>query len=106
VAHRSTGVIAGRLVVACIILGALPPVARAGVGGGRQGPSLISMAVDGRETDGASFTPAISADGRYVAFASAGSTLVRGDTNGAEDIFVFDRVKRTTERVSLTSNGR
>lgn len=105
-AHRSTGAIAGRLVVACVILGGLPPVARAAVsGGGRNGPSLISLAVDGRETDGASFTPAISADGRYVAFASAGSTLVKGDTNGAEDIFVFDRVERTTERVSLSSGG-
>jgi Tol biopolymer transport system component len=104
VAHRSTGAIAGRLVVAWIILGALPPVARAAVsGGGRNGPSLISLAVDGRETDGASFTPAISGDGRYVAFASAGSTLVQGDTNRAEDIFVFDRVERTTERVSLSS---
>src|SRR5688500_14383059 len=64
------------------------------------------MAVDGRETDGASFTPAISADGRYVAFASAGSRLVKGDTNRAEDIFVFDRVERTTEPVSLSSAGR
>lgn len=104
-AYRSTGVIAGRLVVACVVLGALPPVARAGVGGGRYGPSLISLAVDGREADGASFTPAISADGRYVAFASAGSTLVKGDTNGTEDIFVFDRLERTTERVSLSSAG-
>ena len=104
-AHRSTARLTGRLVVACIILGALPPVARAAVGGGRGGPSLISLAVDGGEADGASFTPAISADGRYVAFASAASTLVSGDTNGVEDVFVFDRVERTTERVSLSGSG-
>jgi Tol biopolymer transport system component len=105
VAHRSTVRITGRLVVACVILGALPPVARAAVGGGRSGPSLISLGVDGGEADGASFTPAISADGRYVAFASAASTLVSGDTNGVEDVFVFDRVNRTTERVSLSGQG-
>jgi Tol biopolymer transport system component len=85
-------------------LGALPPVARAGVrGSGRAGPSIVSLGVDGREADGASFTPAISASGRYVAFASAASRLVKGDTNGAEDVFVFDRTERTTERVSLSS---
>jgi Tol biopolymer transport system component len=100
VAHRSM-----RLVVAFIILGALPPAARAAVGSGKSGPSLISLAVDGREADGASFTPAISADGRYVAFTSAASTLVSGDSNGVEDVFVFDRVTRSTERESLSSTG-
>ncbi len=100
-AHRKTV----RLVVAFVILGALPPVARAAVGGGKSGPSLISLALDGGEADGASFTPAISADGRYVAFASAASTLVSGDSNGTEDVFVFDRLSRTTERESLSSTG-
>ena len=104
-AHRNTKRVTGRLVVACVILGGLPPVARAAVGGGRGGPSLISLGFDGGEADGASFTPAISADGRYVAFASAASTLVSGDTNGVEDVFVFDRVERTTERVSLSGEG-
>jgi Tol biopolymer transport system component len=101
VAHRNTL----RLVVACVIFGVLPPVARAAVGGGKSGPSIISLAVGGGEADGASFTPAISADGRYVAFASAASTLVSGDSNGTEDVFVVDRVARTTERVSLSSAG-
>ncbi|HEY0398548.1 MAG TPA: calcium-binding protein, partial [Acidimicrobiia bacterium] len=82
-----------------------PPAARAAVGGGKSGPSLISLAVDGSEADGASFTPAISADGRYVAFTSAASTLVSGDSNGVEDVFVFDRVTRSTERESLSSTG-
>jgi Tol biopolymer transport system component len=94
-----------RLVVAFVILGSLPTVARAAVGGGKGGPSLISLGVDGKEADGASFTPAISADGRYVAFTSAGSTLVPGDSNGVEDVFVFDRVTRSTERESLSSTG-
>ncbi len=101
--------LAGRLVVAGLMVGLLPPAARAAVGGsgggGRVGPSLVSLGLGGREADGPSFTPAISGDGRYVAFASAGSTLVAGDTNGVEDVFVYDRLARTTERVSLSSAG-
>ncbi len=38
-----------------------------------------------------SFSPDISADGRVVAFTSAASNLVRGDTNGVFDIFVHAR---------------
>ena len=105
-AHRSKAKIkTARVVLACVLLGALPPVARAAVGGGKGGPSLISLAVDGSEADGASFTPSISGDGRYVAFASAASTLVQGDSNGTEDVFVYDRVTHATERVSLSSGG-
>ena len=33
------------------------------------------------------------------------TTLVPGDTNGAADIFLFDRVSGTTSRVSITSAG-
>jgi uncharacterized repeat protein (TIGR01451 family) len=49
--------------------------------------------------------PSISADGRYVAFDSEASNLVKGDTNGAPDIFVRDRLTETTERVSVASDG-
>ena len=35
--------------------------------------------------------PAISADGRFVAFGSDASNLVLGDTNGEGDVFVHDR---------------
>ena len=47
----------------------------------------------------------ISADGRYVAFASAASDLVEGDTNGVQDIFVRDRQQQRTVRVSVSSGG-
>lgn len=43
----------------------------------------------------------LSADGRYVAFSSVSPNLVPGDTNGAEDVFVYDRQTNSTERVSL-----
>jgi uncharacterized repeat protein (TIGR01451 family) len=49
--------------------------------------------------------PSISADGRFVAFDSEATNLVKGDTNGAIDVFVRDRLTGTTERVSVASNG-
>jgi hypothetical protein len=45
------------------------------------------------------------ADGRFVAFESLASNLVRGDTNGKQDIFLRDRQLGTIERVSLTSTN-
>jgi RHS repeat-associated protein len=52
-----------------------------------------------------SFDPAISADGRYVAFISSATNLVSGDTNGRQDVFVRDREAGTTVRVNLSSSG-
>src|SRR5205823_12918533 len=49
--------------------------------------------------------PALSADGRFVAFDSAATNLVAGDTNGATDVFVHDRQTGATERVSVASGG-
>jgi hypothetical protein len=48
---------------------------------------------------------AISGNGRFVAFSSAASNLVPGDTNGLEDVFVRDLKAGVTERVSVTSTG-
>lgn len=42
----------------------------------------------------------ISADGRYVAYASDDSPLVAGDDNGVLDIMVWDRVTGTTTRIT------
>ena len=49
--------------------------------------------------------PAISGDGRHVAFVSDASDLVPGDTNGRLDVFVRDREAGTTGRVSVSSAG-
>ena len=49
--------------------------------------------------------PAISDDGRFVAFVSEASNLVGNDTNGDADAFVHDRVTGTTTRVSVSSTG-
>ncbi len=66
----------------------------------------ISVSSSGTQANGPSYpvTP-LSADGRYVAFASAASNLVANDTNNQVDIFVRDRQLGTTERVSVDSSG-
>jgi Tol biopolymer transport system component len=55
-----------------------------------------------RITDGnsASVLPAVSADGRYVAYYSSASNLVPDDTNGFMDVFVSDRTTGTTTRIT------
>jgi Tol biopolymer transport system component len=53
---------------------------------------------------GADFA-SISADGRFVLFASGSNNLVAGDTNGLQDLFRFDAQTGTTIRVSLGASG-
>jgi Tol biopolymer transport system component len=65
----------------------------------------VSVATGGTQPLGGVGQPSISANGRYVAFVSAATNLVAGDTNGFWDVFVRDRVSGTTERVSVASNG-
>jgi FG-GAP-like repeat/WD40-like Beta Propeller Repeat len=65
----------------------------------------VSVATGGAQANSGSASPAISADGRYVAFNSLASNLVAGDTNHSEDVFVRDRDTGTTTRVSVASGG-
>jgi len=51
-----------------------------------------------------SLDPTLSADGRYVAFASSADNLVANDTNCQPDVFLFDRTTRRVSRVSI-GNG-
>jgi Tol biopolymer transport system component len=66
---------------------------------------LVSADSAGGQADFSSYSPSISADGRFVAFASYATNLVPGDTNGEEDVFVHDRQAGTTERVSVDAAG-
>ncbi len=66
----------------------------------------VSVGTGGLEaTGGMSGVPAVSADGRFIAFASEASNLVADDTNGQADVFVHDRATGLTHRVSVTSAG-
>ncbi|NQT18208.1 MAG: PD40 domain-containing protein [Planctomycetes bacterium] len=52
----------------------------------------VSVGTDGAQGNNESYSPAISAGGRFVAFYSKASNFVEGDTNGANDVFVRDRL--------------
>jgi Tol biopolymer transport system component len=64
-----------------------------------------SVDSSGVEGDSGSSNPALSADGRFVAFESYASNLVQDDTNGYQDVFVHDLKTGTTQRVSVNSAG-
>jgi hypothetical protein len=51
---------------------------------------LISAGFDASEPNGASRSPSVSMDGRFVAFSSEANNLVPGDSNGSADIFLRD----------------
>ncbi|SDZ16281.1 WD40-like Beta Propeller Repeat [Amycolatopsis xylanica] len=55
--------------------------------------------------NGATTEPKLSADGRYLAFASSATNLVPGDTNGVSDVFVKDLSKDTVIRTSVAAGG-
>jgi Ca2+-binding RTX toxin-like protein len=65
----------------------------------------VSIATNATEGNNHSLLPSISADGRYVAFSSFSSNLVANDTNGAADVFVYDRDTDTVERVSVATDA-
>ena len=96
--HRAGRILAFTLTVA---VGAAMP---AWAHGTTERVSVSSGGAQGN--DGSYFDPAISADGRFVAFTSDATNLVPGDTNGAADIFVRDRQTGTTRRVSLELRRR
>lgn len=66
---------------------------------------LVSVSSTGEQGNNHSLTQAMSADGRFVAFSSGANNLVPGDTNEAADLFVRDRLRHTTARVSIASDG-
>jgi Tol biopolymer transport system component len=65
----------------------------------------VSLADTEAEGDGGSFSPSLSADGRYVTFWSNAANLVDGDTNGKSDVFVRDIEEGATHRASVSSAG-
>ena len=77
--------------------------------------SRVSVADNGAQADrlcaaiwycsAPSIYPAISADGRFVAFSSTARNLVPGDTNAQSDVFVRDREAGTTTRISMAPDG-
>ncbi|MGA7670865.1 MAG: hypothetical protein WBW04_10625 [Nitrolancea sp.] len=65
----------------------------------------VSVASNGDQANGSSYSPSISADGQYVAFHSDATNLIDDDNNGHSDVFVRDLQTGTTAIVSLTQDG-
>ena len=66
---------------------------------------LVSRTATGASGNADSDAPAISADGRYVAFHSRASNLVATDKNADYDVFVWDAQDNSVTLVSRTSTG-
>jgi Tol biopolymer transport system component len=72
----------------------------------RGATALISVDVSGiGGGNNNSSSPSISSNGQWVAFHSAASNLVTGDTNNCDDIFVRDMVTDTTTLLSVRNDG-
>jgi Tol biopolymer transport system component len=67
--------------------------------------SRVSVSDEGKPGNQNSSMPAISADGRYVAFSSSATNLVPNDNNKVADIFVYDRSLQKIVRVSVNPQG-
>ncbi len=65
----------------------------------------VPFSTNGEQANGPSDEAAISADGRYVAFKSAASNLVEGDTNDTEDVFLLDTTTGYLSRISVNASG-
>lgn len=69
-----------------------------------QTTTLVSRHSDGSAGESAAFQPQMSADGRYIAFVSS-DALVGNDSNGAVDVYRYDRVSDSLDLVSVSSSG-
>lgn len=65
----------------------------------------VSVSSQGSEADSSSYSPSLSATGRFVAFDSEAGNLAGKDDNSVSDVFVHDRRKGVTKRVSLSNSG-
>jgi hypothetical protein len=66
---------------------------------------LISRSKANGAANGTSNQPAISPDGRFVAFSSNANNLSPFDADGTRDIYVHDRVSRDSQLVSIGIDG-
>ena len=65
---------------------------------------LLSRSIDGGYSQGWSYEPSISDDGRWIAFASDADDLVPDDNNGVRDIFLFDADTEEIQRISVPNS--
>jgi Tol biopolymer transport system component len=69
------------------------------------GVELVSHPALGGQADAVSTQPAISGDGRFIAFVSAATNLVPGATAGFNEIYLYDRLYESLQWVSAPRIG-
>lgn len=65
--------------------------------------SRASVSTTGGDSNGVSTAAAVSSNGASVAFRSTASDLVTGDTNGKQDVFIYNVGTGVTTRLSLSN---
>jgi Tol biopolymer transport system component len=65
----------------------------------------VNLSTGGAQANGASDSPAVSDDGRFIAFQSFAGTLTAGVFNGSSNVFVHDRQTGVTSLVSVSHSG-
>lgn len=94
--------IAGLLVAGALAAGALAAPAEA-----VEPPKFerVSRAAGGGQTNGAPGAPDISADGRWVVFASGADNITPPDANNEYDVFLVDRRTGQVRNLTAGANG-
>lgn len=69
------------------------------------GLARVSVSPEGKQVDGGSGQPDLSADGRLLVFTSTADNLLPGDGGGRADVFVRDLLTGATTLVSATPDG-
>ncbi|MBP6085761.1 hypothetical protein KA478_00905 [Patescibacteria group bacterium] len=63
--------------------------------------SLESVATNGTISNGSSDSLSMTPDGRYIVFTNTGDTLVPGDGDAFNDIFLRDTLSQITTKISI-----
>ncbi|MGE5380834.1 MAG: chitobiase/beta-hexosaminidase C-terminal domain-containing protein, partial [Methylocystaceae bacterium] len=66
---------------------------------------LLSCPGSGLQANGSSDSPCISPDGRLITFRSSASNLVPNDTNGLNDVFIYDQQNQVLKMLDVTPLG-
>lgn len=66
---------------------------------------IVSVHTSGAQAGNGCNFPQISGDGNLVAWQSPSPSLINGDANGVEDIFIRNKTSKTTDRVSVATYG-
>ncbi len=84
----------------CLFIGPAPAIAQISQ------VDLASRSKDSNDSaNGLSETSVVSGDGLFIAYASTATDIVENDTNGQKDVFLHDRLTKTSSLISIDGIG-